>query len=236
MKSCINEMKETQPDVSVPTYRRLQYVLLAACILIAPMSLSAWLALCPQYGNPACPTNADPLAALTAFRAANPQLMPAFLFLTIVIPYVYPLSCIGLGLVPMKRSPWLSTIGIACGLVGSVPWGYIADQTFQLNAMARLGNDPLFAMVERNYFSNWEITVVAGGWVLGHLVAYLLLGLALARSRAVPLWAAALIVISVPLMGPIAYGSGNGNIQVAGFALVFLGSIPAAFALLKRKE
>ena len=34
-------------------------------------------------------------------------------------------------------------------------------------------------------------------------------------------------------MGPIAYGTGLGILQVLGFVLVFIGSIPAALAMLK---
>ena len=73
-------------------------------------------------------------------------------------------------------------------------------------------------------------------WLFGHLLGYVLLGIALARARAIPLWAACLIVASAPLMGPIAYGTGLGLLQVLGFVLVFIGSVPAALAMLKGKE
>ena len=73
-------------------------------------------------------------------------------------------------------------------------------------------------------------------WLFGHLLGYVLLGIALARARAIPLWAACLIIASAPLMGPIAYGTGLGILQVLGYVLVFIGSIPAAFAMLKGAE
>ncbi len=229
-------MNKTQLNTTEPVYHKLHRVLFAACILLTPLALSAWFGLCPQYGDPACPTNANPLAAIIAFRAANPVLMQVFLFLNLVVPYLFPLSYLGLGLLAMKRSPWLATIGIACGWVGSIPWGFIADQSFTLNGMARLSHDAVFATLEKVYFSNWEILAIAGGWVIGHLLGYVLLGIALARARVVPLWAACLIVFSAPLMGPIAYGTRNGTLQVLGYVLVFLGSIPAAIAMLKGKH
>ena len=77
---------------------------------------------------------------------------------------------------------------------------------------------------------------MAAGWVVGHLLGYVLLGIALARARLVPQWAAWLLVASAPLMGPIAYGTGLGILQVLGYVLVFIGSIPAAFAMLKGSE
>jgi len=73
-------------------------------------------------------------------------------------------------------------------------------------------------------------------WLFGHLLGYVLLGIALARARVIPLWAASLIIASAPLMGPIAYGTGLGLLQVLGFVLVFIGSVPAALAMLKGKE
>jgi hypothetical protein len=59
------------------------------------------------------------------------------------------------------------------------------------------------------------------------------LGLALARSRAVPRWAAGLMVAAVPLMGPVAYGTRQGSLQVLGFLLIFIASVPAAAATLR---
>ena len=218
-----------------PMIYRLHRWFFAVCILLAPLTLSLWFALCPQYGDPACPNMADHLAVLAAYREANPLLMQVFLFLNLVIPYVYPLSYIGLGLLAMKRAPWLSTLGIACGFIGSIPWGPIADQSFLLNAMARLGHDTLFAMLVTAYFS-WELFAMAAGWVVGHLLGYVLLGIALARARAIPLWAACLIVVSAPLMGPIAYATRLGLLQVLGYVLVFIGSLPAAFAMLKVRD
>ena len=72
----------------------------------------------------------------------------------------------------------------------------------------------------------------ATAWVLGHLLSYLLLGIALARAQAVPRWAAWLITASALLMGPVAYGTRLGALQVAGYGLARAGSMPAALAIL----
>jgi hypothetical protein len=37
-----------------------------------------------------------------------------------------------------------------------------------------------------------------------------------------------MIVLAAPVMGPLAYGAHAGMLQVLGFLLVFVGSIPAA--------
>ncbi len=216
-----------------PAYRKFHRAFFAACIILAPLAMAGWFTLCPQYGNPACPSQGT---ALQAFRAANPLLMQMFLLVTVIAPYVYPISYIGLGLLAFNRSPWLATIGVICGWAGSIPWGFIADQMFLLNEMARLGNDALFATLIQRYFSNWETFAVAAGWVIGHLLGYLLLGIALARARVIPLWAASLLVVAAPIMGPLAYGTHQGILQVLGFVMVFVGSIPAALAVFEPEK
>lgn len=163
----------------------------------------------------------------------NPQLMQVFLFLNLIIPYLYPLSCIGLGLLAMKRSHWLATLGVACGFAGSIVWGLIAGQIALIAGMAQMDTNSVFVSVEHHYYTNWMTLAFAIGWLFGHLLAYVLLGIALARTRIIPQWAAWLFVASAPLMGPIAYGTGLGLLQILGFVLVFIASIPAAFAMLK---
>jgi hypothetical protein len=220
--------------VRPPAYLRLQQVVLALCLLLAPLSLAGWFALCPQYGDPACPNNTQPLAVFVAFRAANPILLRLFLFITLIIPYLYPISYVALGLLAMQRAPWLSTLGIISGWLGSIPWGFISDTMLHLNTAAHLGQDASYATLAAAYFSQPGILAVAAGWVLGHLLGYVLLGSALLRARVIPAWAAWLIILSAPLMGPIAYGSKLGILQVLGFGLVFIGSLPAAWAMLNQ--
>jgi hypothetical protein len=136
----------------------------------------------------------------------------------------------------MKRSPWLSTLGIACGFVGSIVWSLFAGETFWLNGMAHLGHDTLFLMLGKTYVTNWGVFAMHGGWVIGHLLGYVFLGIALLRARVIPHWAAWLIIVSAVLMGPIAYGTGLGLLQVLGYVLVFIGSVPAAFATMNGRE
>jgi len=94
------------------------------------------------------------------------------------------------------------------------------------------GHKPSIGRVPRVPTSNAFDT----GWVIGHLLGYVLLGIALLRARVIPRWAAWLIIVSAPVMGPIAYGTGLGLLQVLGYVLVFIGSVPAAIAMLRRRD
>jgi len=218
-----------------PAYRTLHRAFFAVCVVLAPLLVASWFGLCPQYGDPSCPSNTNYLGVLTAYRAASPPLMQAFLIINMVIPYVYPCGYIGLGLLAMKRSPWLATLGIALGFVGSVVWSLVADQSFLFASMARLNHDQVFATAWTEYGRNWEPWVMGGGWVIGHQLAYVLLGIALWRAGVVPRWAAGLIVAAAPVMGPLAYGTNIGALQILGYVMVLVGSIPAAVALLRAR-
>jgi hypothetical protein len=230
------ELSDTRPNAD-PVYRKLHRVFFAACIILAPLTLSFWFGLCPtSAGDPACPDQGSSLAVFADFRATSPLFMQIFLVLNLIIPYLYPLSYIGLGLLAMKRSPWLATIGMACGFAGSIVWGLIAGQIALLNGMAQMNPNPVFVIIENHYYSNWTTLTFAAAWLFGHMLGYVLLGIALARAHVIPLWAASLIVISAPLMGPIAYGSGLGLLQILGYVLVFIGSVPAALAMLKLRD
>ncbi len=211
---------------------RLSRVLIAVAVVISPILLGAWFALCPQYGNPQCPTSANTLAALVAFRSADPTLMSVFLTISTVIPYVYPLSYIGLGLLAFRRSPRLAIAGIMLGWFGSIAWGLIGPGEFIYYDAAHLGNDQLATTLLNGLYGHWQIYyIVATGWVIGHQGAYILLGAALWRAKAIPKWAALLLIVSGPIMGPIAYGSNVGWIQVGGYVLVLIASVPVAIKL-----
>jgi len=161
---------------------RIQLGFLGFCTVLAPTLLMAWFSLCPQYGNPQCPSSANIPSALEAFRNADPGLMSIFLTINTIAPYVLPLSILALGIVGMKRSPLLSTLGIVSGWMGSIAWGFIAAAIFVFNDAANLGNNASVSLLSTIYLQ-WQVYyVVAAGWVLGHLAGYVLLGAALWRG------------------------------------------------------
>ena len=203
-------------------------------IVVAPLVMAGWFALCPQYGDPACPTNARPLDVLAAYRAAPPVLMETFLAINMVVAYVFPLSYLGMAAVAWPGAPRLAALGGACGWLGSAVWGFIADQSFLLTDMAPTQHDAEFAALETAYFADWHIFTLAIGWVVGHLLGYVILGFALFRARSVPTWSAAMIVTAAVVMGPLAYGTGQNGLQILGYIMVAAGCVPAARSLVRR--
>ncbi len=229
--------QSSQQQLADPIYRKLHRAFFALCILLAPLVLSFWFGLCPTgFNDAACPDMASSLTVFADFRAMNPQLMQIFLFLSLIIPYLYALSYAGLGMLAMKHSPWLATLGIICGFAAGVVWAVIADSVTMLFSMAQNSLNPLFVTIENHYYASWLILTFGAFWVIGHLLGYVLLGIALLRTRAIPRWAAWLLIVSASIMGPFAYGFKVGLLQIFGFVLVFIASIPAAAATLKRRD
>jgi hypothetical protein len=231
-------MSLTHTELEVdPVYRKFHRMVIAFCIVLAPLAASLWFALCPTGANDAaCPDQGSSLAVFAAFRAMNPQLMQVFLVINIVAGYVFPVSCIGLGLLAMKRSPWFATLGIACGWVGSMVWALIAGQVATIGGMAQIGSIPVFVTIEHNFYANWMILVFGTCWVIGHLAAYVLLGFALVRAQVIPRWAGWIFIVTPVLFGPIAYGTNFGLLQILGYVLILIASVPAALVTLKAKD
>ena len=226
--------QSNQPHTAQIPYPKLYSALFAVCIVLAPLALSLWFGVCPTGANDAgCPFSPSASATAVAFRTAPPLLLQLFFVLTVVSAYVYPLSYIGLGRLAMGRSPWLASIGITCGFIGSVVWSLFAGETFWVNSLTQLGFGTQFPKLRTAYLANWGVVVMHSGWVIGHLLGYLLVGMALLRARVIPQWATWLIMVSALVMGPLAYGTGLGLLQILGYLLVSIGSIPAALAPLK---
>ena len=233
------EKLSQQDMVSEPAYHKLQRAFFAACLLLAPLTVSLSFATCPIYGNPNCPGTggtASTAAVGAAFREANPLWLQVFFCVTVLAIYLYPLSYVYLGRLAIKHSPWLALSGIVCGFIGSVIWGFLTDEFFWINMLAQLGLDAHFPQFQQAYTSNAWVYAVHAGWVIGHLLGYVLLGIALLRARTIPRWAAWLLIVSAPIMGPLSYGTGLGLLQVLGYGLVFIASVPAALAILKRSH
>jgi len=224
--------KPEQQRTADPIYRKFQRAGLAVCILIAPMVLGLGLGIAPG-GGLNVPSN--PAILVSAFQAASPLQIQLFLFLNALVPYFFPLSFIGLGLVAMPRSPWLATIGMIFGLAGSLPYGMFLGPMTEYANVAQLGNNAAYQALLIDFKERGAILFLAGSWVIGHLVGYVLIGIALGRSRAIPLWAAILIIGAIPFQ-MVAYGANLPVLQDTCFTLIFIGSIPAAFAMLKGKD
>src|SRR5712691_1839870 len=137
---------------SEPAYRTLHRALLAVCIVIAPLVILLGFALDPELGTPL-----QGAATIAAWKADNPLLVQWFLFFNVITPYFFPLSILGLGLLAMKRSPWLATIGIAIGLAGALPWPVFVGQESLVHEIIQMPNPAALAPLLHGLNSEWPV-------------------------------------------------------------------------------
>jgi len=211
------------------TARWLVAAFFALAIIFTPLLMASWFALCPEYGDPACPGTSHPQDYFPAVRAAQGQLLQLFLLINLLVPYIFPLGFIGMGLASWRRAPWLTIVGVAFGWISAIAWGPVADQIFTWTTMARENHDATFAALLLAVVADWHVYFGVGAvWVIGHLLAYIILGVAFWRARVAPAWSAIVIVLAAPVMGPLAYGFQQNALQIFGYLMVAVASIPVA--------
>jgi hypothetical protein len=110
-------------------------------------------------------------------------------------------------------------------LLGSDVLLYVAAQDSDRSAASRLVD---------GYLSNGVVTGVVVAYIAGHVVGFVLLGIALVRSRAVPRWAGVAVAVW-PVLELAGEGSGVRAVAAGGFGLLAVGFGACAVAWLRSR-
>lgn len=166
--------------------------LVAAVILpIGPAAVAVLRFVLPYY------TVDDP-AAMAAGVAGNPGSHSAVLWLGLLAAISLVPAVVWVGGLTYRLSPRLTAAALALAVPGYAVFGVILSSDAMMWAGIASGLDPLTvgALV-----ANAHPAMVVGEavFVLGHLVGTVLLGIALWRTRWVPVWAAILVTFSQPV-------------------------------------
>ncbi|MFJ2032900.1 hypothetical protein [Streptosporangium sp. NPDC087985] len=179
----------------------------------------------------------DGATSIAANAATNPITNTVHLVAYILASFLLPLGAVGLAQLAYARVPWLATIGGLLAVVGWLPFSALTALDDLMRAMAQLPGSGSYAVL-LDQFAN---DVVMGGYLLiyivGHLVAYVLLAIALRRARVIPRWAAWSMMASSPLTVAVFVLPGRplvlGDVALT---LLVIGSIPAARAMVARNR
>jgi len=117
------------------------------------------------------------------------------------------------------------------------PLAVFAGQDSLSYDIARMGSNSLLLTLARQFDKDGVMSYYNVMFDIGSILCPTLLGIALWRARAIPIWAALLITISRPLaflypLLPVQWQLGF-IVQIPSCVLLFIGSIPAAVAILK---
>ncbi len=166
-------------SASLPAVRALLWALLAVCVALSPLVVALSFVADPTGGVPHGANN-----IYTTFRAAGAERVELFLFLNAAAAYLFPLCYIGLGLVALRRSPWLAALGMIAGLLGTLQWGIFVPIEALFAVMAKTPNGSDFIPLANAVSAEGVIVYFQLAWVIGHLLGFALLGDALWRPAA----------------------------------------------------
>ena len=225
----------TRHPTPMPPAIRFQRTLLAACIILAPLSIALYVLAWPE--NPAnVVLNSSGAAPVVTSQMAGPTGNALHFVGALAASFFLPLGYLGMSLLGMRRSPWLATICAALSLVGWIPWSGLIGIDVLAYDIAQTGPTPQLDALWNRFNGDPVMVAYLLIYVLGHLISAVLIGVMLGRLRLVPIWAAWAFALSSPLN--MAYFATH--VVVARyvirdliFVLLLAGAIPAALAMLR---
>ncbi len=201
---------EQAPESSAFTFQRMS---LAACIILAPLSITLYLV--SWAGNLREP--------LIDSAMAGPTGNTLHFIGGIAASFFLPLGYLGMSL-------------LALSLVGWIPWAAlmgIDDLAYDIDLA---GSTPQFVALWRHFNGNAVMTTYLLIYIIGHLLSAVLIGFMLGRLRLVPAWAFALTSPLTILIFPVHNIVFQDVLKYLICALWIIGAIPAALAMLTHKD
>jgi hypothetical protein len=179
----------------------------------------------PYYGSK------PGIATAVATNAADSDLMDKVHLVTLVIAaYLLPLGFLAMAWLANRQSPWLASIGTLLALVGFLPLALYAGQDSLFYDIARWDSNPQFVDLAQRWNADGIMGFYGVAFGLGTVLGPTSIGIALWRSRAIPVWAAICLILGrlpVFLFLALPYRAAIAVVLV-GVALLFVGSIPPA--------
>jgi hypothetical protein len=210
----------------MPRYERLLRLVLAVAIIGGPLGYVVGALLIPAV-------HASGLATIEANAAADSLTNGTHVSAFVVASFLLPIGAAGLAFLAFPAAPWLATVGGLLGVVGWVPFASLTALDDLAIIMAHRSDQALSADTLDAFTNDAVMTTYLLVYVICHLLAYVLLGIALLRARVIPRWAGWAMIASSPLT-VAAFAFHDGRRQAVGAAaltLLLLGSLPAAFAI-----
>jgi len=222
----------------MPSALKVQRTLLAACIILAPLSITLFVLAWPENPQPVV-FNSTMAAPIVTSTMAGPTGNTLHFIGGIAASFFLPLGYLGMSLLGMRRSPWLATIAAALSLVGWIPWSALVGIDDLAYDIAQTGSTPQLAALWMHFNSDTVMLTYLLIYVIGHLLSAVLIGIMLGRLRLVPAWAAWAFALTSPLT--MIYFSVHiivvrNVLRYLICGLGIIGAIPAALAMLKNKD
>src|SRR5438270_2342817 len=218
----------------MPTALKFQRMSLAACIILAPVSITLYVLAWPE--NPAPVVFHSTMAApIVTSIMAGPTGNALHFIGAIAASFFLPLGYLGMSLLGMRRAPWLATISAMLSLIGWIPWAALMGLDSLAYDINREGLTPQLTALWTTFNGDAVMTTYLLIYIIGHLLSAVLIGFMLGRLRLIPAWAAwafaltSPLTISIILVHTLIF---QDVLKYLVCALWIVGAIPAAFAML----
>ncbi len=211
---------------------------IAACIVLGMVATLALVVTNPPYYSL---QNGVP-AQVATFATASPAFIQAHLVSAVAAAYLAPLSLLGMAWLAMRpqvgakghRSNWLASIAFLIVLIGMLPVSVFPAQDALTYDVVRIGISPISRTILQQYNNDGVMSYYSAMFLVGTILGPILIGIALWRARAVPIWAAVLITFGrlLTFLYPFLRDLPGIYIQLLSWTPLFIGSIPTALAVL----
>lgn len=211
---------------------KFQRALLAACIILAPLSITLYLV--SWQGN-----QRAPFTPLMVSAMAGPTGNALHFTGAIAASFFLPLGYLGMSLLGMRRAPWLATISAALSLVGWIPWAALMGLDSLAYDINQIGRTPQLTALWTHFNGDVVMTIFLLIYIIGHLLSAVFIGFMLGRLHIIPAWAAWAFALTSPLTIVIIVVHNLAFQDVLKYltcTLWIIGAIPATIAMLKNKE
>jgi hypothetical protein len=217
------------PVPSVPAYLKVQRALLAACIALAPLSITLYLVTWTSNGR----------YPLIASAAAGSTANALHLAGGVAASFFLPLGYLGMSLLGMRRAPGLATLCAALSLIGWIPWAALMGSDALAVDINQMGGGPQLSAVWAHFNGDAVMSTFLLIYIIGHLLSAVFIGVMLGRLRIIPVWTAWAFALTSPLTIPIFVvhnATAQDALKYLICALLIIGAVPAAFAMLRGRS
>ena len=214
------------PATTARDTRTLRRVGAAVLLPLGPLAVAALRAVLPNF-------SAADSAATISQTAAHLGRQDAVLWFEVVALLTLIPSVLAAGRLAQRRAPVLSllAVGLLVPAFAALPF-FAGDTTVRVLADGTA--DPRTAATLLDHLNALGAVGVTGiVFIAGHVVGMVLLGAALWRARAVPVWAGIAVLVSQPLHFVAFVIVGNQALDACAWGLTALGLAVAAVRVLR---
>jgi len=160
----------------------------------------------------------DSASSQVAAAAAHASAMRAGTALDVLLLLLIP-AVLYAGLVAGGTRSRLALAGTAVSFISVLGAGYLLAQDVVIRAAVTQPDHAAAAGLVAAFQDSGVITAITVVYLAGHVIGFILLGIALVRSRAVPAWAGIALCLS-PAAELLGEAAGLTVVAAAGFALL----------------